>query len=303
MKNSAKKKWIVLALLIAGGAGYYFFAPKKTTADATEQTHVVKKGEILQRVTIAGTIEALKSTQVTAPYDGYVQKIFVKIGDKVKGNDPLVSISSTLQSTENVYPIRAPFTGTVVQVLKTEGQFVRQSTTNTDYLLRIDDTSRLFVNANVPEIDIVKVKNGQEAIVKASPILDKTYKGIVRDISLAATARDNNYDNTSQAEYRVKLEITDIDDQLKPGMSTILDIIPAKKSDVLTIPHEYIDKKDHKYFVTLRSGERREITIGMQNESIVEILTGLKENDQIKQVDFIGLGKELQPGGGGRRGR
>ncbi len=303
MKTSANKKWIALVVIIAAGLGYYFFAPKKSNLDATQQLFTVKKGEILQRVTIAGTIEALKSTQVTAPYDGYVQKIFVKIGDKVRANDPVVSISTTLQSTEAVFPIRAPFTGTVVQILKTEGQFVRQGTSNTDYLLRIDDVSRLFVNANVPEIDIVKVKSGQEAIVKASPILDKTYKGIVRDISLAATAREGNYDNASQAEYRVKLEVMDIDDQLKPGMSTILDIIPAKKSDVLSVPHEYIDKKDDKYFVTMKNGERREITIGMQNESVVEVMTGLKENEQIKQVDFIGLGKELQPGGGGRRGR
>lgn len=300
MKNSSKKKWIALALVLAVGTGYYFFYPQKTV-EVSQQTTIVKKGEILQRVTIAGVIEALKSTQVTAPYDGYVQKIFVKIGDKVKSGDPLVAISQTLQSSESVFPIRSPFTGTVVQVIKTEGQFVRQSTAN-DFIIRIDDVSRLFVNADVPEIDIVKVKQGQEAIIKASPILDKTYKGIVKDISLAATLQEA-YNNRSQAEYRVKLEIVDIDDQLKPGMSTILDIIPAKKTDVLTVAHEYIDKQNDKYYVTLKNNERREIKVGMQNESIVEILSGLKEGDELKQVDFIGLGKDLKPGGGGGGGR
>lgn len=304
MKSSNKKWiWIILIALIAGG-GWYYLRGSKAKTQITQQTFVVQKGELLQRVTIAGVIEALKSTQVSAPYDGYVQKIFIKIGDKVKSGDPLISVSQTLQSTESVYPIRAPFSGTVVQLLKTEGQFVRQSTT-TDYIVRIDDTSRLFVNASVPEIDIVKIKKGQEAIIKASPILDKSYKGEVRDISLAATLQES-YNNRSQAEYLVKLEITDPDEQLKPGMSTILDIIPQKKTDVLIVPHEYIDKQGEKYFVTLKDGTRREIKVGMQNETSVEAMSGVREGDELKQVDFIELGKGLQgvpPGAGGRRGK
>lgn len=303
MKSSNKKwKWLVLVVVVAAGA-WYFFRPNNSQTQVSQQTMIVKKGELLQRVTIAGVVESIKSTQVSAPYDGYVQKIFVKIGDKVKTNDPLISISQTLQSTESVYPIRAPFAGTVVQILKTEGQFVRQGNTN-EYIVRIDDVSRLFVNASVPEIDIVKIKKGQEAIIKASPILDKSYKGVVQDISLAATLQES-YNNRSQAEYLVKLEITDPDEQLKPGMSTILDIIPAKKTDVLTVPHEYIDKQDDKYFVTLKDGARREIKIGMQNESIVEVESGLSEGDELKQVDFIELGKGLKgvpPGGSRRRG-
>lgn len=300
MKSFPKSILFIILICIAG-LGIYYFQAKKEKNSSKMITAVVKKGELLQRVTIAGVVEALKSTVVTAPYDGYVQKIFVKIGDKVKSGDPIVSISQTLQSRESVYPIRAPFSGTVVQILKTEGQFVR-SNDNKDYIVRIDDISRLFVNANVPEIDIVKVKAGQEAIIRASPILDKSYKGEVRDISLAATLQES-YNNRSQAEYLVKLEITDIDEQLKPGMSTILDIIPHKKSDVLIIPHEYVDKQGSKYFVILRDGNRREIKIGMQNESIVEVVEGLKEGDELLQVDFIGLGKELTgvPSGSRRR--
>lgn len=279
----------------------YYFKQKSTTQAGAVQTFKVQKGELLQRVTIAGVIEALKTTVVTAPYDGYVQKIFVKIGDKVKEGDPLVSITQSLQATESVYPIRAPFAGTIVQVLKTEGQFVKQGDTK-DFLIRLDDISKLYVNASVPEIDIVKIKKGQEAIVKASPILDRSYKGTVKDISLAATLQES-YNNRSQAEYLVKLEILDIDEQLKPGMSTVLDIIPAKKSDILTVPHEYIDKQGEKYFVTTKDGTQKEIQVGMQNESIVEIISGLKEGEEITQVDFINLGNDLKGAPSGSRRR
>ena len=300
MKNFNKWRWILIVGVLILAIGYYFKQKSATKAGAI-QTFKVQKGELLQRVTIAGVIEALKTTVVTAPYDGYVQKIFVKIGDKVKEGDPLVSITQSLQATESVYPIRAPFGGTIVQVLKTEGQFVKQGDTK-DFLIRLDDISKLYVNASVPEIDIVKIKKGQEAIVKASPILDRIYKGTVKDISLAATLQES-YNNRSQAEYLVKLEILDIDEQLKPGMSTVLDIIPAKKSDILTVPHEYIDKQGEKYFVTSKDGSQKEIIVGMQNESIVEIVSGLKEGDEITQVDFINLGNDLKGASSGSRRR
>ena len=300
MKNFNKWRWILIFGVLILATGYYFKQKSATKAGAI-QTFKVQKGELLQRVTIAGVIEALKTTVVTAPYDGYVQKIFVKIGDKVKEGDPLVSITQSLQATESVYPIRAPFGGTIVQVLKTEGQFVKQGDTK-DFLIRLDDISKLYVNASVPEIDIVKIKKGQEAIVKASPILDRSYKGTVKDISLAATLQES-YNNRSQAEYLVKLEILDIDEQLKPGMSTVLDIIPAKKSDILTVPHEYIDKQGEKYFVTSKDGLQKEIIVGMQNESIVEIVSGLKEGDEITQVDFINLGNDLKGAPSGSRRR
>ncbi len=300
MKSFNKGRWILGAVVLALAAGFYY-KQKTAKKSAAVQFYKVQKGELLQRVTIAGVIEALKTTVVTAPYDGYVQKIFVKIGDKVKSGDPLVSITQSLQATESVYPIRAPFSGTIVQVLKTEGQFVKQGDTK-DFLIRLDDISKLYVNASVPEIDIVKIKKGQEAIVKASPILDRSYKGNVIDISLAATLQES-YNNRSQAEYLVKLEILDIDEQLKPGMSTVLDIIPAKKSDILTVPHEYIDKQDEKYFVTTKDGTQREVVVGLQNETIVEVVSGLKEGDEITQVDFINLGSELKgvPSGSRRR--
>ena len=128
MKNFNKWRWILIVGVLILAIGYYFKQKSATKAGAI-QTFKVQKGELLQRVTIAGVIEALKTTVVTAPYDGYVQKIFVKIGDKVKEGDPLVSITQSLQATESVYPIRAPFGGTIVQVLKTEGQFVKQGDT------------------------------------------------------------------------------------------------------------------------------------------------------------------------------
>src|SRR5688572_22753881 len=55
------------------------------------RTAKVERGDLYQRVTVAGTVEPNKSAPITTPFTGYVQKLFVKVGQKVKANDPIVT--------------------------------------------------------------------------------------------------------------------------------------------------------------------------------------------------------------------
>ena len=83
-------------------------------------------------------------------------------------------MTPSLQSNDNPFPLRAPFSGTVVQIEKSEGEFIKEGDIK-DFILRIDDTSKMFILANSPEIDRVKVKLNQEAVIKASAIINKQY--------------------------------------------------------------------------------------------------------------------------------
>lgn len=260
------------------------FGPNSGTQFA-KQTDSVKRLDLIQRVTIAGNVEPKRKTIVTAPFNGYVKKIFVKVGDKVKKGDPLVSVAQSLQSTDPVYPLRSPFNGTVVQVLKDEGEFVKQDDPK-DYILRVDSLDELYVFSDVPEIDSVKIVSGQEAVIKASAILDKKYHGIVTEISIASKLQDD-WRGNSKVEFRIKIKVTDFDKDLKPGMSTIVDIITFKKESVLALPHEFILKENDHFFAIRPSGKRTEIKVGIQNESFFEIIEGLNEGQEVKQVDFM----------------
>lgn len=274
----------VLILFLAIG-GYLKF--KNSGASSAERIGKVVREDLIQRVTIAGTAEAVHTTIVAAPYDGYVKKLFVKQGQNVQSGDPIVSIAQSLQATENVFPIRAPFAGTVTQLIKSEGQFAKQNDPK-EYIMRIDDLSKMYVNANVPEIDVVKIKSDFAAVIKVSAILSRNYKGIVREISQAAIQKDQ-WGGRSQVEYLVKIEITDADSQLKPGMSAVVDIITNKKDSVLTLGHEFIQKDNDNYFVILKNGSKKDIKLGLQNETAFEITEGLSEGQEVRQVDFLKL--------------
>ncbi len=285
MKRSKKLKKTLSAfvvLVLAGGL-YYFMREK--TPDPKDRLGLTVREKIVQRVTLAGNIEPNRMSALNAPYEGYIQKLYVKLGQKVKKGEPLVSIVQSLNAGDESFPIRAPFDGTVVQLLKTEGQFVKPGDVK-DYIMRIDDLSRLFIHANAPEIDMVKVRKNQKTDIKASAILNRTYEGVVREISLAATAREQ-WGSRAQIEYLIKMEILNFDEALKPGMSCLIDIVTNEKDGVIALAHEFIHLDGDNPFVVLEDGSKVPIKLGIQNEAVSEVLEGVKEGTKVRQVDFM----------------
>lgn len=294
MRSSKTKLLFAVALLLLLGLGFFFFGPRGSGA-AAEGFGVVERGDMIQRVTIAGTVVPKRKTVVSAPYDGYVKQLFVKVGDKVKAGQPLVSVAQSLQTSEPVFPQRAPYAGTVVYVQKYEGEAVKQQDPN-DAILRVDDLSALYVQATAPEVDRTKLTTGQEAVVKASAVQERTYAGVIEELTLAPkdTAGQISFGGTQQAEYPVRIKLVERDAQIGPGMSVVIDIVTAKKENVLMLRHEYVLREGEGYVVTLLDGKQRPVKVGMQNEEAFEIKEGLQEGERVQLVDFTALTPESE---------
>ncbi|HCM39073.1 MAG TPA: hypothetical protein DIS93_03805 [Bdellovibrionales bacterium] len=297
MKELSMKHWLVskrglaaiFAILVVSG----FLALKSPGSSGTMNLGTVQKQDLIQRVTVAGTVNPARKMIITPPYNGYVKKLFVGVGDHVKAGDPIVSVSQTLRNpNEEVFPLRAPYSGTVVQVNKAEGEYVTQNDNGnfSNLIVRIDDTSSLFVDATTPEIEITKIKSGQEAQVRAPAVPNRTYKGMIRQIALAAKEQ-RDWDK-SKIEFPIRIEILDPDSQIKSGMSVIVDVFANKLPQTLTLRHEFIQKDQDKYFAMLKGGKRVPIEVGIQNEEVFQIISGLKEGDAVMQADFLKLFKE-----------
>ena len=286
MKRSLGNKYFWLVILIMAGGAFAF--TRTSSKNVASSIGTVSRGELIQRVTIAGSVIPNRKTVISAPYNGYVRKLFVKTGDKVQAGDPIVSLAQSLRGgADDVYPLRAPFSGTVVQVLRTEGEYVEQtgSQAGGNSLVRIDDLTRIFVEAGSPEIEVGKLKVGQDVIIKASAVLSRNYKGKIEHISLAA--REQKDWDKARVEFAVLIEVSDSDEQIKPGMSVVVDIITRKLTDVLTLQHEFVQKDGEKYFIITENGARKDIQVGIQNEEVFEIKKGLNAGEKIKQTDFL----------------
>jgi multidrug efflux pump subunit AcrA (membrane-fusion protein) len=278
-------RFFSLVLLVLVGCTGGMTEKKGRHREARES--VVKRADLIQKVTIAGNVVPNRFSLINSAYSGYVRKLYVSVGDKVQSGAPLVSVSQSLQSNDTVYPIRAPFAGVVSQVAKLEGEFVNQSDANS-YILRVDDFSKMFIDASVPEADRSKLQVGQSAVARATALGEKTYNAVIREIAYSAKVQ-NNYSST-QVLYPLKLEIVGNDASLVSGLSVLVDVETAKRTNVLQVGVEFVEKRNGKYFVTLVTGEKREIKVGIQNDEMVEIIDGLKEGDRLRQVDFAALG-------------
>jgi len=262
---------------------------------------VAKKGTIESRVTVGGSLVPLRRSVLTAPYNGYLFRYHADVGEKVKTGQSLVTFTQTLRGAgEEPFPMRSPFDGRVVQRLHEEGEYV-ETGKDTSGLLRVDDDSKLFVESDVAENDLERLRLGQEAIIRVNAVPDKEYKGKIVAIALAAADKARSSRMQDRVEFPVRLAVTDKDDRLRSGFSVIVDIVVSKKEDVVTLPHECIERSNEGYRVRLASGERREITVGLQDARNVEVLSGIKEGDRVRFVDFGELPSERK-GGGGRRG-
>ena len=279
---SVIKFFVVLFIALSTIWFIYLFVLQDSKHPLVRKTTVVKRMDLDGKISIVGNVEPEKKTIITAPFNGYVQKMYVKIGDKVEKNTPIVSVTETLQSFGQVYPIRVPFSGTVVHVLKEEGEFVTKNNVE-DYLVRIDKLDNLYIEFDVPELYRLKIKPGQKAIIKIPVIPDKQYKGIVKSVALAGKHQVSWRENDN-IEFESKAKILDIDDKIHPGMSAVIDIISFEKSQVLALPHEFVSRENNSFFVMMENNIKRNIKVGIQNEFYFEIIEGLQEGDKVQDL-------------------
>lgn len=279
--------WVALAvgILVAVAAIYRFTSTRRGNQKST--TGTVQRTDLSQRITLAGKVFPRKNSSIAAPYNGYVRRIYVRIGDKVKEGAPLVAITQSLSAGEEVYPIRAPFDGVVVSVDKREGEYVETGKAN-NQILRVDDLTQLFVQGEIAEIDVPKVKIGQSTDIRAAAVGDHLYAGILQEIAIAARIKEDWNRSGDRVEYPIRILIKDADARLMPGMSVSVDIIAESRKGVLTLGHEYINREnDGSYSVQLRRGEKRKVKLGLQTDEAFEVIDGLKEGDEVEPVDFF----------------
>jgi HlyD family secretion protein len=171
--------------------------------------------------------------------------------------------------------IIAPFDGVITIVNNTPGDQVRAG----DPAIRLDDTSQLLVDVQISEVDINAVKVGQPAELTFDAILDKTYHGLVDEVSRVGTV------SSGVVNFTVKIKLTDADENVKPGMTAGVTITTQQLEDVLLVPNRAVRLVDNKRVVyILLDGQLKAVNIelGATSDLNSEVVGGdLKVGDVI----------------------
>jgi HlyD family secretion protein len=149
-------------------------------------------------------------------------------------------------------------------------------------VMTLGDTSEVYVKGKVDESDIGKVYLGQPARIKVESFKDKTFTGKVTKISPMGVEKDN------VTTFEVRVSIQNPGGELKAEMTANAEIILEEHKNVLQIPEgAIIYDKDKKASVEIPDPKGKEgkdkvaVNIGISNGAKTEVLSGLKEGDQV----------------------
>lgn len=237
----------------------------------------------------------LGRTSIYAPADGTISVLNVELGERVLGTQ---------------------------QMAGTE-------------LMRVANLNNMEVEVDVNENDIVKIKEGDLANVEVDAYLKKQFKGVVTSISNSASST-LTADQVTNFKVKVRILKESYADLLegkpatyspfRPGMTATVDIITKTKRNVLAVPISSVvvksdttavkisdkknpDPKEEKNTVPkndkklecvfLKVGEKAKIKIvktGIQDDTNIEILSGVKSGDEVITGPYTTVSKELNSG-------
>lgn len=170
----------------------------------------------------------------------------------------------------------APIAGVVTRVENMVGDQVSAGS----LAFRVDDLDSLLVDVMISEVDINQIAVGQETLLNFDAILNKTYHGVVKEVSLVG-------ENTGGAvNFEVTVEVTDADETIKPGMTAAVDIVIGSVEDVVLVPNRAVRVVDGNRVVYLLNGsgmlEMVEVELGSSANSYSELVSGdLKVGDTV----------------------
>lgn len=241
--------------------------------------------------------DVLRKTTYTAPIDGIVSYVAVRVG-------------------ENVVP----------GIQNAEGSF----------LMTISDMSVVTTEVKVDETDITSVRLGEPAEVTIDAIPDKVFKGHVSEVGELAILRSSGQAsmtattaNTQEArDFKVVVTLDDPPPLLRAGLSATAKIQTAQKKNALTIPIQALAERTQKELDDAKNGKDSDVTLaasktdasgsakitvqgvflarkgkaefvpvqtGITGVTDIEISNGLQEGDTIVTGSYKAL-RTLRPG-------
>lgn len=185
-----------------------------------------------------------------------------------------------MKSIINKFVIHAPSPGMVIYKKEWGGKKREVGSMISPYDLTVatlPDLSSMISRTYVNEIDISKIKTGQNVRVGVDAFPEREYTGIITDVANIG----EQLPNTDAKVFEVVIQINESDPILRPSMTTSNQIITATFEDTLFVPLETIQSDDSIPFIYTTKGVKQIVVLGPSNENEVIIEHGLEEGNEI----------------------
>jgi len=218
--------------------------------------------------------------------------------------------------------IYSPMSGTISALHKEQGEIALGSQFQKDIIMIVADLSQMEAKVNVDENDIASVAIGQQAEVSVDALPNEKLRGVVSEISSSANATGAGT-TEQKTEFEVTVSVTDPPKTLRPGMTASAEIVAKTNDNALSVPLQCVAvrtldqltlkgekrkdvearyKADKDGFVEMvfcidkGKAVARQVETGIQSDELIEILSGLKEGEDVVSGSYRAISKDLENG-------
>ncbi len=155
-------------------------------------------------------------------------------------------------------------------------------------VLTLMDFSTVKISVEVSQKDIVRIAKGQTAYVRVTAYPDKVFEGRVSVVNLAA--------DPLSKKFGVEVQVSNPDLQLKPNTFGDVALEVSSHENALVIPQQAVLEDSFVYVAENGKALKREITIGLQDNALLEVIQGLSEGELVVVEGNYGLdeGAEIE---------
>ena len=203
----------------------------------------------------------------------------------------------TAQANLGYTRIIAPMDGTVVAIVAKEGQTVNANQA-APTIIKLAKLDTMLVSAQISEADVIKVRPGQKVYFTILGNPEKRYYGTLRTIEPAPASLESETSTTSSSSsstsssseaiyYNAQFEVPNPQGELRISMTAQVYVVLGEARDALTIPSAALGDKgrDGGYTVKVINAEGnpepRHVTVGINNNATVQVLSGLQSGERV----------------------
>ncbi len=149
-------------------------------------------------------------------------------------------------------------------------------------IMTIPDMTRMQVRMTIHESVLEKVRPGLKASIRIDARSDKSYRGTVETV--AVLPEQTGWRNADTKVYETIVTVDEAVENLKPGMTAVVEIDVAHLKDVITVPVQAVVERGSEtwVYVSTEAGiERRRVELGATDERVVEVTSGLEQGEQV----------------------
>jgi len=168
--------------------------------------------------------------------------------------------------------IRAPFSGIVSHREITVGKHVRPG----DSLFTVTDFDPLIADIYLPEKEVMSLDRGRGVQITSKADENVKFQGRIRQISPVV--------DTATGTVKVTVEAVRPPANIRPGAFVQIDIVKETHPGAIVLPREAIIRELQKSHVFVADGSkavRRDVTLGIEEGTNVEVLGGVKPGEQV----------------------